>query len=96
MIAKALETVKGNVDNREAFLAALRKVEVNAPRGNVKLDSFQNPIHTIYIRKVEKKGGRLQNSVIASYPNTGQFWKWSPEAYMAMPFYGDMKGKWVK
>jgi branched-chain amino acid transport system substrate-binding protein len=95
MIAQALETIKGNAENREAFLGALRKVEINAPRGKLKLDAFQNPIHTIYIRKVEKKGGKLQNSVIASYPNTGQFWKWSPEAYMAMPFYGDMKGKWV-
>src|SRR3989442_6588538 len=52
MIARALETVKGNIENREAFLAALRKVEINAPRGKVKLDAFQNPVHTIYIRKV--------------------------------------------
>jgi branched-chain amino acid transport system substrate-binding protein len=95
MIGQALETTKGNVENREAFLAALRKVEVNAPRGKVKLDAFQNPVHTIYIRKVEKKDGKLQNTVIASYPNTGQFWKWTPEAYMAMPFYGDMKNKWA-
>ncbi|MGH7766622.1 MAG: ABC transporter substrate-binding protein [Candidatus Binatia bacterium] len=96
MIARAMESVKGNVENRDAFLAALRKVEINAPRGKVRLDAYQNPVHTIYIRKVEKKGGKLQNTVIASYPNTGQFWKWSPEAYMAMPFYGDMKGKWAK
>ncbi|MBI1894421.1 MAG: hypothetical protein HYS14_09940 [Candidatus Rokubacteria bacterium] len=47
-------------------------------------------------RKVEKKGGVLQNTPIASYPNTGQFWKWTPEAYMAMPDYAAMKGKWVK
>ncbi len=96
MIAKALETTRGNVEDKEAFLAALRTVEVDAPRGKVKLDAFQNPIHTIYIRKVEKKGGVLQNTVIASYPNTGQFWKWTPEAFMAMPSYSDMKGKWAK
>jgi len=96
MIARALESVKGNVENRDAFLAALRKVEIDAPRGKVKLDAYQNPIHTIYIRKVEKKAGKLQNTVIASYPNTGQFWKWSPEAYMNMTPYGDMKNKWAK
>jgi branched-chain amino acid transport system substrate-binding protein len=96
MIAQALETVKGNFDNREAFLNALRKVEINAPRGKLKLDAYQNPIHAIYIRKVERKGGKLQNTVIASYPNTGQFWKWSPEAFLSMPAYGDMKNKWVK
>ncbi len=96
MIAKALETVKGNVENKEAFIAALQKVEFVAPRGKFKLDAYHNPIHPIYIMKVEKKGGLLQNTVISSYPNVGQFWKWSPEAYMAMPDYGSMKGKWVK
>jgi len=96
MIAKALEAVKGNIENQEAFLAALRRVEVDAPRGKVKLDAFQNPIHTIYILKVEKRGGVLQNIPIASYPNTSQFWKWTPEQFMAMPGYADMKGKWAK
>ena len=96
MIAKALEAVKGNIENQEAFLAALRRVEVDAPRGKVKLDAFQNPIHTIYIFKVEKRGGVLQNTPIASYPNTGQFWKWTPEQFMAMPGYLEMKGKWAR
>jgi branched-chain amino acid transport system substrate-binding protein len=96
MIARALDAVKGNVENQEAFLSALRQVEVNAPRGKVKLDAFQNPVHTIYILKVEKRGGILQNVPIASYPNTGQFWKWTPEAFMAMPSYVEMKGKWAR
>jgi branched-chain amino acid transport system substrate-binding protein len=62
----------------------------------VKLDAFQNPVHTIYILKVEKRGGVLQNIPIASYPNTNQFWKWTPEQFMAMPPYMEMKGKWAK
>ena len=96
MIAKALEAVKGNIENQDGFLSALRRVEVDGPRGHVKLDAFQNPIHTIYVFKVEKRGGVLQNIPIASYPNTGQFWKWTPEQFMAMPAYTDLKGKWVK
>ena len=96
MIAKALEAVKGNVENQEAFLAALRRVEVDAPRGKVKLDAFQNPVHTIYICKVEKRGGVLQNVPVASYPGTNQFWKWTPEQFMAMPGYLEVKGKWAR
>ncbi len=96
MIAKALEAARGDVENREAFLAALRKVEIDAPRGRVKLDAFQNPVDTSYIRKVEKKDGVLQNTVIASYASTTQFWRWTPEAFMALPYYGDLKGKWTK
>src|SRR5262245_10774585 len=96
MIARALEAVKGNVQNQEAFLAALRNVEVDAPRGKVKLDAFQNPVHTIYICKVERRGGVLQNVPVASYPGTNQFWKWTPEQFMALPGYLEMKGKWAK
>ena len=96
MIAKTLEAVKGNVENQEAFLAALGRVEIDAPRGKVKLDPFHNPIHTIYVFRVEKRDGVLQNIPIASYPNTHQFWKWTPEQFMAMRSYVDMKGKWAK
>ena len=96
MIAQALEAVKGQVENQSAFLAALAKVDFEAPRGKFRLDAFHNPIHNVYIRKVEKKGGVLQNTVIATYPSVSQFWKWTPEAFMAMPTYQEMKGKWAK
>ena len=96
MIATALEAVKGNVENLDALLTALEKVEIDAPRGKVKLDAFHNPVQNVYIRKVEKKDGGVQNTVIATYPNVNQFWKWTPEQYLAMPSYADLKGKWVK
>ncbi len=96
MIAKALDTAKGDVETTETFLAAMRGVEVDAPRGHVKLDAFNNPIHTVYMLRTERRGGALQNVPVASYPNTTQFWTWSPEEFMAMPAYVDMKGKWVK
>jgi len=96
MIAQALDAIKGNVENQEAFLAALKKVEVDAPRGQVKLDAYNNPIHPVYVLKAEKKGGALQNSVTGSYPNVSQFWKWTPEVYLTLPTYPEMKGKWAK
>jgi branched-chain amino acid transport system substrate-binding protein len=96
MIAQALDSVKGNVEDKEAFLAALGKAEVDAPRGKVRLDAFHNVVHPIYIRRVQQVGGSLQNVVIDIYPNTGQFWDWAPEQYMALPLYPEMKGKWAK
>jgi branched-chain amino acid transport system substrate-binding protein len=96
MIGSALDAVKGDVENLDAFLAALRRVEVNAPRGKVKLDAFHNPIHSVYMLKTERKGALLQNTPIATYPNVTQFWTWKPDELMAMPSYADMKGKWVK
>ena len=96
MIARALDAVKGHVENKEAFMAALRKVEVDAPRGKVRLDTFQNVVHTIYIRRVEKRDGVLWNTIIGTYPDVGQFWTWTPEEYLAMTPYPEIKGKWVK
>jgi branched-chain amino acid transport system substrate-binding protein len=66
----------------------LRKVELkDFPRGPVKIDAWGNPIQNVYIRKVERVGGKLQNSVIATYPNVSQFWKYNPEEFLKMPLY---------
>jgi branched-chain amino acid transport system substrate-binding protein len=46
-------------------MAALRKVEItDAPRGPVRMDPYGNPTQNIDIRKLERVGGRLQNTVI--------------------------------
>jgi branched-chain amino acid transport system substrate-binding protein len=69
-------------------LEALKKVELkDVPRGPMKLDSYGNPIQNIYVRKVEKVGGELQNTVIHTYPNVSQFWKFKPEEFLKQPVY---------
>ena len=71
-----------------AFLAALKKVEIaDSPRGPLTLDKYGNPIQNIYVRKVEKVGGKLQNTVIHTFPAVSQFWKYSPEEYLKTPLY---------
>ena len=87
-IDQAAKAIGGDVENREKFLEALRKVEIpDAPRGPVKLDAHGNPIQNIYIRKVEKKDGELWNTVIHTYPAVGQFWKYKPEEFLKQPVY---------
>jgi len=87
-IAEAAKKVDGDVENREKFLEALRKVEIpDSPRGPVKLDAHGNPIHNIYVRKVEKKDGELWNTVIHTFPAVGQFWKYKPEEFLKQPVY---------
>ena len=87
-INEAAKAVGGDVEDRDRLLAALRKVEIpDAPRGPIKLDAHGNPIQNIYIRKVEKKGGELWNTVIHVYPNVSQFWKYKPEEFLKQPVY---------
>ena len=87
-IAEAVKVVGGDVENREKFLEALRKVEIpDSPRGPVKLDAHGNPIQNIYIRKVERKDGELWNTVVHTYPAVSQFWKYPPEEFLKQPVY---------
>jgi branched-chain amino acid transport system substrate-binding protein len=36
---------------------------------------------------VERVGGRLQNTVIHTYPNISQFWSYKPEDFLKNPVY---------
>jgi branched-chain amino acid transport system substrate-binding protein len=85
---EAVKAIGGDVEDKEKFLAALRKVEIaDAPRGPVKLDAHGNPVQNIYIRKVEKKDGELWNTVVQTYPGVSQFWKYKPEEFLKQPVY---------
>ncbi|HEX8751221.1 MAG TPA: ABC transporter substrate-binding protein [Nitrospira sp.] len=87
-INEAAKVVGGNVDDKEKFLAALRRVEISdAPRGSIKLDAYANPIETVYVRKVERKDGELWNTVIQTFPAVSQFWKYKPEEFLKQPVY---------
>jgi len=87
-INEAAKTVGGNIEEKEKFLAALKKVEIpDAPRGALKLDPYGNPIQNIYVRKVEKKGSELWNTVIHTFPSVSQFWKYKPEEFLKQPVY---------
>ena len=87
-IVEAIKAAGGRVEDRDAMLAALRKVDLKeTARGPLKVDDFGNPIQNIYIRKVERVGGKLQNTVIATYPAVSQFWKYKPDEYMKRPLY---------
>jgi len=88
-MSAAVKAVNGKVEDRRKFLEALKKVEMKtAPRGPMIMDAYGNPIENIYIRKVERVGGELQNSIIHTFPNVSQFWKYNPKEYMQKPFYG--------
>ena len=87
-IVEAVKLAGGKVEDRDAMLAALRKVNLKeSARGPLSVDEYGNPVQNIYIRKVERVGGRLQNTVIATYPAVSQFWKSKPDEYLKRPLY---------
>jgi branched-chain amino acid transport system substrate-binding protein len=84
----ALQKVKGNIEDKEAFMKALRSLDIkDSFRGPIRIDEYGNPVLTVYIRKVERKNGRLVNSVIQTYPDVSQFWKYQPKEFLKSPAY---------
>ncbi|PYM25423.1 MAG: ABC transporter substrate-binding protein [Candidatus Rokuibacteriota bacterium] len=88
-ITDAAKAVDGKVEDRAKFLAAIRKAieTTEDPRGPIKLDDYNNPTENVYITKVEKVGGRLQTTVIHTYPMVSQFWTYKPEEFLKTPAY---------
>src|SRR2546426_488969 len=82
-ITEAARALDGQVEDREKFLGALRAAieKTEDPRGPIKLDEYNNPTENVYILKVEKVGGRLQNTVIHTYPLVSQFWTYKAEEF---------------
>jgi len=82
---KALDT---KADDRKAFAEALHKVSLtDTPRGPLKFDHLGNAVGDVFIRKCERKDGKLVNTIIKTYPNVSQFWTYEEKAFLANPVY---------
>ena len=69
LIYGALAKTKGNTDG-DALIAAAKGMKWESPRGPISIDpETRDVIQTVYIQKVEKVGGKLENVVIAKFPD---------------------------
>ena len=88
LVEAAARAVGGKVEDKDAFMKALRNPgTVRDPRGEWKLDEYGNPVMPAYIRKVERRGGKLVNTVVQAYPAVSQFWTYDPKQFLANPVY---------
>ena len=93
-IDQTLAKSKGKYPGPAEFIKEMATIEIDAPRGRVRLDlSTKSPVQNIYIKKVEKKKmfgydkDELWNTVIKTYPNVGQFWNYDQAAFLKQPVY---------
>jgi branched-chain amino acid transport system substrate-binding protein len=89
MVAEAaLEKTGGKADDREAFIKALRSVALtDTPRGPFRFDHLGNVVGNIFIRRCERKGDKLVNTTIKTYPNVSQFWTYEEKWFLSQPVY---------
>jgi branched-chain amino acid transport system substrate-binding protein len=68
-IFDAIEAQKGQVDP-DKTVELLKNAKFEAPRGPLAIDpATRDAINTVYLRKVERVGGRLENVEFKSYPD---------------------------
>ena len=89
MVAEAaLEKTGGKTDDKDKLIEALRAVSLtDSPRGPFHFDHFGNVVGNIYIRRCEKKDGKLVNTTIKTYPNVSQFWTYDEKWFLSQPVY---------
>jgi branched-chain amino acid transport system substrate-binding protein len=93
LIHEVMKKTGGKWPGPEEFVKTMASLKIEAVRGPVSFDSLRNPVHNIYIKKVEKKKmfgyekDELWNTVIKTYPNVGQFWTYGQEAFLKQPLY---------
>jgi branched-chain amino acid transport system substrate-binding protein len=88
VILKALQATGGKIEDRPAFVAAMRKVTLpDAPRGPLRFDTYGAPVQNVYIRRVDIVNGEPQNTVIFTYPHVSQFWTSNTADYLKKPVY---------
>ena len=88
MLDHAVKAIGGKVEDKNALNKALHEAKVpDTLRGPVSFDKYGNVVGNIFIRKVERKGGKLVNTVIKTYPNVSQFWTYNVDEFLKNPVY---------
>ena len=87
VIEAALQKTGGKTD-KQALIEALRSVSLtDTPRGAFKFDHLGNVVGNVFIRKLEKKGDKLVNTIVKTYADVSQFWTYDEKKYLAAPVY---------
>jgi branched-chain amino acid transport system substrate-binding protein len=87
-LEQALKSIEGKFEDKKAFVKALHSVKLTeGPIGPIQLDEYGKPVLNIYIRKVERKDGKLVNSIVETVAGVSQFFRYDPKKFLASPQY---------
>jgi branched-chain amino acid transport system substrate-binding protein len=87
-VEATLEKTGGKSDDKKAFMDALRATSLtDTPRGPVRFDRGGNVVGSVFVRRCEKKDGKLVNTTVKTYPDVSQFWTYEEKQFLAQPVY---------
>ena len=88
MVIEAALQKTGGKTEKQALIEALRAVKLtDTPRGAFHFDHLGNVVGNVSIRKLEKKGDKLVNTIVKTYADVSQFWTYDEKKYLAAPVY---------
>ncbi len=88
VIEAALRKTDGAFEDKQKFIDTMRSVVLtDTPRGPFRFDRFGNAIGPVFIRKCERRDGKLVNTVIKTYADVSQFWTYDVNWFLAQPVY---------
>ena len=71
-------------------------MDLEAPRGRVRFDQYQNIITDVMITRIDKVGDQIVPVVVETIPGVDQFLGMAPEAYIKRPRLVALKGTFGK
>ncbi len=87
-VEAAIAKLDGKADDRKVLAETLHDISLtDTPRGPVKFDKLGNVVGDVFIRRCERKGKALTNTVIKTYPNVSQFWTYNEAEFLKNPVY---------
>jgi branched-chain amino acid transport system substrate-binding protein len=87
-VEAALEKTGGNIDDKLTVMTALRAISLtDTPRGPMHFDRLGNVVGNTYIRRCERRDGKLVNVIIKTYENVSQFWTYDEKWFLEQPVY---------
>jgi branched-chain amino acid transport system substrate-binding protein len=87
-VEAALKIADGAANDGTTFAEALHKISLtDTPRGPFVIDKYGNSVGFVFIRKCERKDGKLVNTVIKTYPKVSQFWTYPEDEFLKNPVY---------
>ena len=87
-VEAAIQKLGGKTDDKKALMDALKAVSLtDTPRGPFSFDKNGNVVGNVFVRRCERKNGKLVNTTVKTYENVSQFWKYNPEEFIKQPVY---------
>ncbi len=87
-VEAAIAKLGAKADDKQALIDALRGLSLeDTPRGPIKFDQYGNVVGLVFVRRCERRDGKLVNTTVKTYPDVSQFWTYNPEELLKQAVY---------